>query len=759
MTDKNKHPAIVKTNRWKIILMVITVIFVLATAGFLVSQRVTGSRRAAATLKSEPSVYANYVGSESCRECHAEAFKKWAGSHHAEAERLVQTNRDRGAFEPAREFSHGTQKTFVQWHDGQAQIAGVGLAHHQWTTNTVARVIGEDPLRQFLIAFPGGRFQVQEASYDPRSNEWFNVYGSEDRQPGEWGHWTGRGMNWNAMCAACHNTRVQKNYDAATDSYHTTMSEPTVSCEACHGPLKAHVDWQKKYGGTGQKDPVFPKHSREQVFNMCASCHARRADLTGDFVPGDKFDDHYELTTVDASDEFYPDGQNRDEDYEQSAFLGSKMQSAGLTCLDCHPRSLHMAKLHGNALCMQCHKGGFPKAPTINPTEHSHHAADSAGNECANCHMPQTVYMQRHSRHDHGFTIPDPLLTKQFNIPNACNRCHTDQSADWSLKSVEAWYGAKMQRPTRERARIIARARNGEDSSRTNLVRLLQTEEIPYWRAVAANLLGSWAADRNITPALLQGLSDTNAMVRSACVRSLAPLVENETIAHALQSKLADPLRNVRVAAAWALRATLDLTSPAGADLKRFLEINADQPTGQMQLGAFEIARGRLTNALGYFQTAVKWDPYSPAIRHELAIVFSQLGRPREAVTQLEAAVKLAPKEAEFHYKLALALNEAGETARVQTELEQAVQCEPRHARAWYNLGLVRNGGGDNPGALEALARAESADPNDPRIPYARATILGRLGNLSEARTSARRALELQPDFPAAADLLRQLGP
>ena len=172
-----------------------------------------------------------------------EAFKKWAGSHHAEAERLIQTNRDQTAFVPAREFKHGTQKTFVMWRDGQALVAGLGL-NHQWATNPVARVIGEDPLRQFLIAFPEGRFQVQEASYDPRSNEWFNVFGAEDRQPGEWGHWTGRGMNWNAMCAACHNTRVQKNYDAATDSYHTTMAEATVSCEACHGPLKAHVDWQ-----------------------------------------------------------------------------------------------------------------------------------------------------------------------------------------------------------------------------------------------------------------------------------------------------------------------------------------------------------------------------------------------------------------------------------------------------------------------------------------------------------------------------------
>ncbi len=734
-----------------------TIVLSVAAAGFYFAKQVIPSHPVSAAPENPQLVYADYVGSKSCRECHEEAFKKWAGSHHAEAERLIQTNRDRLAFDPARKFKHGTQKTFVQWRDGRAQMAGIGLTH-RWETNDVARVIGEDPLRQFLIASPGGRWQVQEASYDPRSNEWFNVYGSEDRQPGEWGHWTGRGMNWNAMCAACHNTRVQKNYDVATDTYHTTMSEPTVSCEACHGPLKAHVDWQKKYGGTGRPDPVFPKHSREQIFNMCASCHARRADLTGNFVPGDKFDDHYELTTVDSSELFYPDGQIHDEDYEQSAFMGSKMQQAGLTCLDCHPRSLHMAKLHGNDLCLQCHKGGFPKAPAINPTEHSHHAAGSAGNECANCHMPQTVYMQRHSRHDHGFTIPDPLLTKQFGVPNACNRCHTDQTPDWSLKNVESWYGDKMQRHTRERAQVIARARNGEDSSRSDLVRLLQTEEIPYWRAVAANLLGGWAADRMVSSALLQGLNDTNAMVRSACVRSLAPLVGDEPVAKAIQLKLADPLRNVRIAAAWALRATLDTSSSVAAELKRFLDINADQPTGQMQLGAFEIARGSLTNALGHFQTAVKWDPFSPGIRHELAIVYSQLGRLPEAVAELEEAVKLAPKDAEFHFKLALALNEIGETDRMVVELEKAVQSDPRHARAWYNLGLARSARGNDAGALEALTRAESADPSDPRAPYARATVLARQGKTNEARVAAQRAVELDPGFAAAVSFLQQLG-
>ena len=45
-----------------------------------------------------------------------------------------------------------------------------------------------------------------------------------------------------------------------------------------------------------------------------------------------------------------------------------------------------------------------------------------------------------------------------------------------------------------------------------HLLRLLQTEEIPYWRAVAANLLDGWTADKDVTPALLLGLNDTNAL-------------------------------------------------------------------------------------------------------------------------------------------------------------------------------------------------------------------------------------------------------
>ena len=127
---------------------------------------------------------------------------------------------------------------------------------------------------------------------------------------------------------------------------------------------------------------------------------------------------------------------------------------------------------------------------------------------------PLRPLVQRHGRHDHGFTIPDPLLTRQLGIPNACNRCHSNQAVDWALAAVEKWHGAKMNRHTRERAQWIAAARTGEDSARDPLLSLLNENEPPYWQAVAISLLDRWAGEPKVTQALLTGLKHPQPLVR-----------------------------------------------------------------------------------------------------------------------------------------------------------------------------------------------------------------------------------------------------
>ena len=747
-----------RSSSWALyagLLLVLAVALIWAWSGLRSSPVNTGR------LKPGPkdeAVFALYGGSPSCKSCHEEAYALWMHSHHARAERLIDPEIDGVAFQSHFKFSHGSNRDWVQTRDGQFEIVTAGIDGRQQPFRP-ERVLAVNPLHQFLIPAPGGRYQATELAFDPNHPDWFNVYGEDDRRPGEWGHWTGRGMTWNVMCAACHNTRVRKNYDFQSDFYRTTMAERGVGCEACHGPMEDHNAWQAKHPKqTG--DPTIRKLSRGQWLSTCASCHSRRAELTGDFRPGDDFFDHYSLTIPDETDLFYPDGQIRDEDFEFTAFMGSAMRASGVLCIDCHEPHGSKVRMVGNNLCMVCHAAPVPPAPKIDPATHSFHKPGTRGDNCVDCHMPQTVYMQRHARHDHGFTIPDPLLTIQFGIPNACNRCHDDRDAQWAIEFTEKWYGDRMLRPTRTRNQVMARAKQGDEAARPDLVALLSTETNAFWRAVSAGFLRRWSHLPEVNQALLRATHDTNSIVRSVGLRSLESLIPagNAAVLGAYRSLLSDPVRGVRIDAAWGLRSGLDTNSPAGADLLNYLAHVVDQPSGSLQAGVFHLDRQNLPQAMEYFRRALMWDTNSAPLHHAFAVGLSMEGKIHEAVTSLRAACRLAPGDVEYRFKLGLALNETGHHQEARAALEQAVVLDPRFVRGWYNLGLAYNDDGQSAKALEALQRAERLDPTSAQIPYARATILARAGRIDEARAALSRVLELEPANASAADLLRALN-
>ena len=615
-------------------------------------------------------VFAGYVGPESCKGCHPVEYQRWSQSAHGLAE-SSRTDTMQTAFNPARDLKHGSETTTVQATNGTCQIVTLGLDSNRQPFR-VERVIGNSPLVQFLTPFPGGRYQVQEASYDPKSNQWFYVYGDDLRNPGEYGHWTGRGMNWNSQCAECHNTRLKKNYDVASDSYHTTMAGMSVGCEACHGPLEKHLDWQREHPKAAVHDPTVAPLSPARLLGMCGSCHSRNTDLTGDFVPGDSFYDHYALETLDPAGRWYPDGQIKDEDYEFAPYLGSKMYQAGVTCIDCHTRDVTKPQLKGNDLCMKCHNGGFPKAPVIAPAGHGHHKLADKGGECIGCHMPVTVYMQRHPRHDHGFTIPDPLLTKELNIPNACNRCHADKSADWAVKYTDEWYGTNMNRPSRERARWIAAGANDK------LIGLLSdTNQPAYWRAVAATFLSRWANEPATQAALLAQLKNKHPLVRGKTVRALEPALADTNVFAALKPMLNDPLRNVRVATAWVLRATVDLQSQAGNDLQRMLDLEADQPIGQFEAAMLLLARQQPAEALAHLKKATAWDKLSPPFLCAQAQVQDQLGQLAEALKTLDQAEAAVPDDPHIPCVRAMILKRNGRDDEAKAAVNRALKLQP----------------------------------------------------------------------------------
>lgn len=710
-----------------------------------------------------------YAGSASCRECHEEAWNEWRTSHHARAQRDLDPALDDVAFQPMRSIQHGTQLSFADEKNDRYRIITMGPDGEQQPFEP-AGAIGVDPLWQYLIPTERGRVQVTELAFDPDKQEWFNVYGDEDRRHDEWGHWTQRGMNWNSMCADCHMTAYDKQYDPDRDAYDPQYLEQGVGCEACHGPMRDHVDWQEAHPGararyeqTGEpEDPTIVAMTRDEHAQVCGSCHARRSDLTGNFEPGDAFVEHYELFLPDLTDVFYPDGQVREEDFEYAAFKLSAMHNWGVRCMDCHYwHSAEVARTD-NMLCLRCHERGIADRRPIDEVEHSHHPPGTPGFLCKDCHMPQTVYMARHWRHDHGMTIPDPLLNKEHGIPDACTRCHEEEGIDWSIEYVNEWYGDRMERPTRHRARLLARLKEGDLSAVPGVLELLEDEPNANWRAVYLRFLRQVislaSSEQQLATAvapLLKALDDPSPLVQANAIDSLEPLAR--VLADPLGQKLTSPHRIVRIKAAWALRENVDLDSRAGRDLMTYLRFNQDQPPGAFQMATLHAARGKFSDALSWYERSLAWDARMPPARHGYATALQALGRSADAARVLLEGASIEPNNALYPYWLGLLYDEMGEAVAARDALRAAVKRDDSHARYWYNLGLAEDQLGNHDRAFQALDRAEELDPTTGQYAFTRGTIYERLGQADQARAEFERALQIDPDHAQAARALMHL--
>ena len=187
-----------------------------------------------------------HVGRVVCAGCHEKQHELWQGSHHDLAMQVANTTTVLGDFDDASFTYLGVTSTFYK-RDGKffARTEGPDGKPSDYE---IAYTFGVFPLQQYLVAFPGGRYQALSVCWDSRPVEqggqrWFQLYPDERIPPGDVLHWTGRNQNWNYMCAECHSTDLRRNYDAEQQRYETSWQEIDVSCEACHGPGSAHVAW------------------------------------------------------------------------------------------------------------------------------------------------------------------------------------------------------------------------------------------------------------------------------------------------------------------------------------------------------------------------------------------------------------------------------------------------------------------------------------------------------------------------------------
>ena len=505
-----------------------------------------------------------------CATCHADAVAAWSASDHARA-----ATPGHGEHTPP-----GSDRALpvVAW-------------------------IGVHPLRQPVVRLPDGRVQVSTAALDTRDGRPFLV-ATDAPQPGDWGHWTGRGLAWSTRCASCHTSPGPD--DAPRDPADPARALG-VTCDACHGDGRAHARGEVPA-------PPVPRPSADAL-GSCGPCHARGLPSTPSVEPGAGLLDALVPSLPDVRDGWHADGQVREETFEAVPFLTSAHAEAGLRCTTCHDPHAGGLRQPAATLCTTCHA-----AP--DSTAHAAHTPLA----CVDCHMPTTVYMGRHARHDHGLHLPDRALAEAVGAPLVCDRCHTNVAApaDGGRRALAAAMAGRpvdgpIAGPVGRRAAILA-ALAPDDPRRVDAL----ADPSPLVRFGALSGLDpphAPAADPTAPAALRLARARLDAAA-GAPVRG--------PLAAWLDGPLATPAQHLE-RAAWAARAGDPATR-----LDALRRAWADDPASTwvgLQLGAVLFEQGRREDAVAVLAEVVRRDPADPTAAAAL----------REARAASSAATPPAP--------------------------------------------------------------------------------------------------------------------
>lgn len=696
---------------------------------------------------------ADYVGSESCKSCHETAYNDWEGSHHDKAMMEADQNSVLADFNTTFTSQGVTSKFYTKDDKFFVHTEGADGIYNDFE---IVYTFGIEPLQQYIVEFPRGKFQCLRTAWDTEKNLWFDLYPDMKLVHDEWIHWTKGGLNWNIMCSDCHSTLVKKNYNPVKDSYKTSYSIINVSCESCHGPGKEHVEIAESDEFKNDPDTLnrYPgklymgKYTLpKQMVDDCARCHSLRTQYTEFYDHEGTFMDHYAPDLL-RDGIYFADGQILGEVYVYASFIQSKMYAQNVKCNDCHNVHSLELKFQGNELCLQCHEPEKYAAKV-----HHFHEMKTEGAECISCHMPGRIYMGNDFRRDHSFRVPRPDLSARYGVPNTCNEagCHDDQSAEWAAKAVKEWYG-----PTRAPhfSDALAFGRTREPQAIPGLINLATDKLQPaIARSTALMYLGE-TVDPEAYQAIASMLNDMDPLVRYTSARSLDQLPPQDR-AQLLPQLLVDDVRSVRIAALGSLvgvpKNLMSNLDQANFDsvFKEYwtgLQLRSDFPGGQMEIAQYYEKTGNASLAEQAYVRAIELDSYYNPARMNLASLYYGQSRFNEAEVLFLKVIELEPSFGQVYYSLGLLYAEQNKMLEAVGYLEQATDKIDYNERVPYNYGLVLQQLGKRKEAEDAFKKGLKINPNSTSNLYALGYLYFEQNRLKEASPILQRLVSLDPN-------------
>ncbi|MBI1900452.1 MAG: C cytochrome precursor [Planctomycetia bacterium] len=443
-----------------------------------------------------------YAGSESCRACHPGQHKSWHRSFHRTMTQWATPEAVIGDFDDVTLEKNGVEyelerrgDAFLATATGLATggvempiVMTTGSHHYQlyWTPGGKENLLHPFP---FVYLKDEGRWATRESVLImPPHGQQGNVF-------------------WNEVCIRCHSVHSQPRWDDIRKQAATRTAELGIACEACHGPGKDHIAAHRsplerqQWEGDDRPDPTIVLPTRltaERSSQVCGQCHAIATFENRDyfhghwnrFRPGQDLHDVFNVVLPTKPEtlvhfrpfmerdenflegRFWKDGMARVSGREYNALVESPCYKGGkLSCLSCHSMHDYVDKddqlgrgMNGDRACLQCHERMGDDIQS-----HTHHAPQSAGSRCYNCHMPHTSYGLLKSIRTHQIHVPTVRASVETGRPHACNICHADKSLGWTQERLHEWYGTEeieLSPDQKEVSQVVLHALSGDPAQR-----------------------------------------------------------------------------------------------------------------------------------------------------------------------------------------------------------------------------------------------------------------------------------------------------
>jgi predicted CXXCH cytochrome family protein len=602
-----------------------------------------------------------HTSAAGCETCHAGIHKLWSQSRHSKMVQPATKTSVQGDFTRGRIMLRDQPFTLTERN-------GVFFITDSYLTgkpeeHRIDYTLGNRRIQHYLSKLADGRIIVLPPSWDIQRKQWFHNLDIDDpdEAPGV------QVQIWNKNCYSCHVSQEEKNFDSRSGRYSTAWLDFGTNCERCHGAGRGHADhYRTAARRSGAPDDIVLQTRLDPARNtqVCAQCHSLRDIYSNGYAAGANYYDYFlpilEFNYPTNGDPaYFADGRTRRFSNDAAGLWQSECYlQGGATCLNCHrePHNTDIDKnpqlsADRNQLCTGCHTG-LAREKEQAVAQHTHHAAGSAGRSCVECHMPRTVTSIKAQIRDHSMSIPVPENTIRHGIPNACNACHQDRDADWSLKQMTAWYGESSRREKLiRRADAFASARKEDPGSIPLLLAILgNAKEGAMARANAAGHLGRFSYDPIVLAALEHAIGDPEPLVRAIAALNVRPgPADRPSAIQPLTRALGDPVTIVRIGAVASLVSlgVHDLPGEEGEQFKRAKAGFAarathysDDANQQIAAGRFYLLSGDAAQAVDAFELTLRLDPEAP-VQYLLASAYARRGeisRAREILTSIPSS-------------------------------------------------------------------------------------------------------------------------